>query len=363
MAPKKSAASGKAKSSGKAKPSGKASKPAAANTSAKVGGKKGKVAKKPAPPRKMTARQSMIARGVKPAVKGAALAEEAAATKKRATRATKATATAPAASKKPTKAAAAPKKPAAAPKKTVAATKKSAAAPKKAPTTTTRKRKAAGETANEDEPAQAGEPSTSPKAAAKDRPTKRAKVVPRAVINETPTQKLDVYVCGEGSSGELGLGTAKLAIDVKRPRLNHLLAASTVGVVQIAAGGMHVVALTHDNKILTWGVNDQGALGRSTDWDGGLRDMDDDASDKSDDSDDDNGLNPREAFPTAIPEDEFPEGTRFVHVAAADSASFAVTDQGLVYGWGTFRVSTISHSLFFSRSHSSPLLSNSFCRL
>ena len=37
-----------------------------------------------------------------------------------------------------------------------------------------------------------------------------------------------------------------------------------MGVVQIDAGGMHVVALTRDNKILTWGVNDQGALGRDT---------------------------------------------------------------------------------------------------
>ncbi|GME63451.1 hypothetical protein GTA08_BOTSDO05678 [Neofusicoccum parvum] len=155
--------------------------------------------------------------------------------------------------------------------------------------------------------------------------------------NQAPTKKLNVYVFGEGSSGELGLGTAKNAVDVKRPRLNPLLPADSVGVVQVAAGGMHVLALTHDNKILSWGVNDQGALGRDTTWEGGLIDMDDNKSDDSSDSGSDSGMNPKEATPTAIPADAFPEGTKFVQVAAADSSSFAVTDDGLVYGWGTFR--------------------------
>ncbi|KAF2226392.1 regulator of chromosome condensation 1/beta-lactamase-inhibitor protein II [Elsinoe ampelina] len=169
-------------------------------------------------------------------------------------------------------------------------------------------------------------------------PTKKAKVVPKGpVINKAPTQKLDVYVFGEGSSGELGLGTAKNAIDVKRPRLNPNLSASTVGVVQIATGGMHVAALTHDNKILTWGVNDQGALGRDTEWEGGLKDIDDNKSDDSSDDGSDAGLNPLESTPHAIPSDKFPEGTVFTQVAAGDSTTFALTDDGHVYGWGTFR--------------------------
>ncbi|KAH6880754.1 regulator of chromosome condensation 1/beta-lactamase-inhibitor protein II [Thelonectria olida] len=161
-------------------------------------------------------------------------------------------------------------------------------------------------------------------------------------INDAPTQILDIYVFGEGSSGELGLGAArfnnKKPIDVKRPRINHNLSAANVGVVQISCGGMHAVALTHDNKILTWGVNDQGALGRDTAWDGGLRDMD-----KSEDSDsedeDDSGLNPKESTPTAVSEDHFAPGTKFVQVVASDSASFALTEDGRVYGWGTFRSS------------------------
>lgn len=176
----------------------------------------------------------------------------------------------------------------------------------------------------------------------KPREPKKARVVqprapkPKVVINEAPKTRLNVFVCGEGSSGELGLGTARNVIDVKRPRLNQLLSAAQVGVVQVAVGGMHCVALTHDNKIFTWGVNDQGALGRDTAWEGGYRDMDDNSD--SDSDDDDSGLSPREATPTAIPATAFPKGTVFVEVAATDSSSFALTDDGQVYGWGTFRV-------------------------
>lgn len=35
-------------------------------------------------------------------------------------------------------------------------------------------------------------------------------------------------------------------------------------VLQIACGGMHTVALTEDRMIYSWGVNDEGALGRET---------------------------------------------------------------------------------------------------
>ncbi|EEQ29993.1 hypothetical protein McanMca71_006203 [Microsporum canis] len=193
-------------------------------------------------------------------------------------------------------------------------------------------------------PARKRKTSTEEDAAAEPKP-KKARVAkapitrkpkPKVVINKAPSQKLRVFVCGEGSQGELGLGSAKGTVDVKRPRLNALLAAEDVGVVQVAAGGMHCVALTHDGKVLTWGVNDQGALGRDTAWEGGLKDIDA-KSDCSSDSGSDTGLNPHESTPTAIPSDAFPEGTVIVQVAAGDSSSFALTDDGLVYGWGTFR--------------------------
>ena len=186
------------------------------------------------------------------------------------------------------------------------------------------------------------------------RPAKRAKITkrkappkpkavkpapPKVVINNAPTVRLDVYVCGEGSAGELGLGNAKGVTDVKRPRLNPHLKASEIGVVHVATGGMHAAALTHDNRILTWGVNDQGALGRDTNYEGGLRNIDDDAASDSSEDSNDIGLNPREATPTAVLAEAFPVGTTFTQLAAGDSCTFALTDDGFVYGWGTFRVS------------------------
>jgi regulator of chromosome condensation len=162
----------------------------------------------------------------------------------------------------------------------------------------------------------------------------------KLALNTAPTQKLDIYVFGSGEYGELGLGSVKrngkMPTSVKRPRLNDLLDADLIGVVQLGVGGMHCVALTHDNKIYTWGVNDNGALGRNTTWVAPDVDVDDDSDEEDTD---DTGINPRESTPEAIPEDSFEEGTTFVQVAATDSASFALTDDGQVYGWGTFRVS------------------------
>ena len=200
-----------------------------------------------------------------------------------------------------------------------------------------------------------GDSENDPPAESSSRPTKRARVEkakappkPKVVINHAPTERLDIYVCGEGSAGELGLGNAKGVTDVKRPRLNPHLKSNEVGVVHIAAGGMHAAALTHDNQVLTWGVNDQGALGRDTHYEGGLQNINkDDASDSTEDSDD-IGLNPREVTPIAIPSDAFPDGTIFTQIAAGDSCTFALTDDGLVYGWGTFRVGhTWARILFY----------------
>jgi regulator of chromosome condensation len=179
----------------------------------------------------------------------------------------------------------------------------------------------------------AAKPAVSKKAPAAKPATKA-----REILNQAPTQRLEVLACGEGGNGELGLGPK--ATDVKRPRLNAFLNPDSVGVVQVAAGGMHCVALTAENKILTWGVSDEGALGRDAQEEGKLKDMDGD----SDSEDDEVLLNSKESTPLAIEESCFPEGTKFVQVAAGDSASFALTDTGSVYGWGTFRVSfPLSH--------------------
>ncbi|KAI0855704.1 regulator of chromosome condensation 1/beta-lactamase-inhibitor protein II [Xylaria cubensis] len=141
------------------------------------------------------------------------------------------------------------------------------------------------------------------------------------VISKVPDQILAVFVFGGGENGELGLGPKRT--EALRPCLNPSLdpnSSDAYRIVEYACGGMHT------------GMNDNNALRRDTQWDGGLRDID------ADSNDEDKELNPLESTPTEIPPEHFPSGTRFTRVAAGDSCSFALTDTGLVYGWGTFRI-------------------------
>ncbi|BFZ53453.1 hypothetical protein PYCC9005_000477 [Savitreella phatthalungensis] len=139
---------------------------------------------------------------------------------------------------------------------------------------------------------------------------------------------LDTFVFGTGSMAELGLGPESKNKTVKRPRLNPHLA--TLDVVDVSVGGMHSVALLRDGRLVTWGVNDHGALGRDTTWDGGVVD-----ADAAEDSDSDNeGLNPKESTPAAVETD-----VKFVKAAASDSLSVAIDVDGGLWAWGTFRCS------------------------
>ncbi|KAF6816681.1 RAN exchange factor prp20 pim1 [Colletotrichum sojae] len=135
-----------------------------------------------------------------------------------------------------------------------------------------------------------------------------------------PTTKLDVFVFGSGENCELGLGPRHT--NAPRPRLNALLDADAVGVVQLAVGGMHCVALTHDGKVLTWGVNDDGALGREKPTAGSEAE-----------EDDEDILDAFESTPAAV---SFGEDLDIVQVAATNSACFVLTAEGSVYGWGSF---------------------------
>lgn len=245
-----------------------------------------------------------------------------------------------AAAKKPAPKKAASETPPPPPPKAPAKTKRKAEDNDEQPTTNGAKRRKSSDDLSAPPPSPkrkaAASPPRSTTVAKKPKATK-----PKVVLNHAPTQRLNVYVFGEGASGELGLGSEKGQTEVKRPRLNPHLSASSVGVVQVAVGGMHCAVLTHDNRILTWGVNDQGALGRDTKWDGGLVDIDDNKSDSDSESGSDTGVNPRESTPAEVDMSAFPEGTVITQLAAGDSTTFALTGEGLVYGWGTFRVSAL----------------------
>ena len=206
--------------------------------------------------------------------------------------------------------------------KAVAAKKPTKTTPAKAP------KQSLGKRSLEDENEAAAkkkrvEPKPKPKPAP--RAAKIPKATAKAIINQAPTKRLEIFVFGEGGGGELGLGSSESAIDVARPRFNPNLAPDTVGVVQLAPGAMHGIALTHESNILTWGVNDDAALGRRKP----------DAT--VDDSDEDTGLSAFDSSPMAITADKFPPGVVFTQIAASDSGGWALTDDGHVFGWGSFR--------------------------
>lgn len=108
---------------------------------------------------------------------------------------------------------------------------------------------------------------------------------------------------GQGDVGQLGLGEDVL--EKMRPALipgHH-------DIIGIAAGGMHNACLTKDGKVLTFGCNDEGALGRDTQKEGS------------------------ETFPGFV---TLPG--KAVQVTAGDSHSAALLDDGRVFAWGSFRV-------------------------
>lgn len=90
--------------------------------------------------------------------------------------------------------------------------------------------------------------------------------------------------------------------------------------VQVSCGGMHTVALSAKGELWTFGVNDEGALGRKT---GGTcwQDLPDEEKDDS----------------TVPGKADAPEGVTFVQVAAGDGFTIALSQEGVIYGCGTFK--------------------------
>ncbi|KAI4470567.1 regulator of chromosome condensation (rcc1) repeat [Holotrichia oblita] len=112
-----------------------------------------------------------------------------------------------------------------------------------------------------------------------------------------------LFVTGAGDFGQLGLGSDILE------KTRFALVSIKEEIVDVCAGGMHTVCLTKEGKVLTFGCNDEGALGRNT-------------SDKED----------SEFVPDLV---ELPG--KVIQISAGDSHTAALLEDGKVYAWGTFR--------------------------
>lgn len=112
-----------------------------------------------------------------------------------------------------------------------------------------------------------------------------------------------ILVFGQGDVGQLGLGED--VVEKMRPAV----IPDYQDIVAVAAGGMHNVCLRKTGEVLTFGCNDEGALGRDTSKEGS------------------------ETVPGTV---ELPG--KAIQVTAGDSHSAALLEDGRAFAWGSFRV-------------------------
>ncbi len=131
-----------------------------------------------------------------------------------------------------------------------------------------------------------------------------------------------VFIWGDGSMGQLGMPTDQ----DDDPQIIHpreLILETPV--VAIAAGGMHTLMLMEDGSLQTFGSNDDGALGRKTV--GDVWGVDKAENDQME-----------QWKPTTVDIPDLPSDVEGVR--CTDSGSFVWTEDGSVFGWGSFRSSS-----------------------
>ncbi|KAK4509845.1 uncharacterized protein ATC70_007149 [Mucor velutinosus] len=131
--------------------------------------------------------------------------------------------------------------------------------------------------------------------------SKRRHIVANQIV-KAPNAVGKVFVFGTGDTGQLGLGEDML--ERKRPMPLKVL--DDEDIVDVVSGGMHSIAITKDGKLWSWGCNDQRALGRSGE----------------------------EYEPAKV---ENMDHVKIVKVACCDSVTMALSEEGQLYCWGTYR--------------------------
>lgn len=144
----------------------------------------------------------------------------------------------------------------------------------------------------------------------------------KQIVNEN-----DLFTFGTNSFGALGMGNPELFDDsdseqyyqIPRPKFP-VLQSDALNFVKFACGGMHTVALTADGRIFTWGVNDEGCLGRVTSgtfWEN-------EAESKKGDS-----------FVPGLA--KLPGDMKAIDIVAGDGITFAIGADGRLFGCGHFK--------------------------
>ncbi|WWC90461.1 uncharacterized protein L201_005396 [Kwoniella dendrophila CBS 6074] len=146
-----------------------------------------------------------------------------------------------------------------------------------------------------------------------------------------------LFIWGTGDMGQFGLGPDELD-EIPRPKLHSWFEEEIEdgklsrdgkegngGLESVACGGMHTLAIDEAGRVRSWGINDNAALGRQT-------------TNVADPNNPDSMI-PNEDLETVplVVESLEKEGFRAVKVAAGDSVSVAISDQGELRAWGSFR--------------------------
>lgn len=98
--------------------------------------------------------------------------------------------------------------------------------------------------------------------------------VPRSTVT-APHKSGHLFIFGSGVGGELGLGPGiherrkpgqlkSFAVPLDHTNQLYAAAKEIPEVVAIECGGQHSLALDSQGRVWSWGINDQGALGRHT---------------------------------------------------------------------------------------------------
>ncbi|CAG8592195.1 11967_t:CDS:2 [Funneliformis caledonium] len=137
-----------------------------------------------------------------------------------------------------------------------------------------------------------------------------------------PQQVGQVYAIGLNDCAQCGMDES--TEHLKKVRLIPSL--GQFNIVDISAGSLHSAALTSDGKIVTWGCNDHGTLGRFTEapksafakeiFDAGNYEI---------------GEENKPAYAEGL------DNVNIVKVICGGNATFAISDQGHLYATGTFK--------------------------
>ncbi|WAQ87144.1 hypothetical protein PtA15_8A45 [Puccinia triticina] len=137
-------------------------------------------------------------------------------------------------------------------------------------------------------------------------------------------------IFGAGDMGQMGMGAEKLD-DVRKPAVHSTIEElrkkkEFAEPIHLAAGGMHTLVIDSEGKIWSWGINDNAALGRKTEGILGVEQEE---------------LETRPMCVATLSPQPDPESGRTpfkaARACAGDSVSVAVSEEGELVAWGSFR--------------------------